>query len=192
MRARRLEFARRPFRDERPVFLVAGLAFVAAGFLFAANVRLYRDFHREMEGTGRQIEFLQKRRDKASGEAEAARKALSNFNVSSLAMESRGLIRIVEERRFSWTGLLARLERVLPPEVRVTRLTPQFEESGDTILNIAMLGKDADSVVHVIAAFSRDPSFDSTVLHSESSPERGVPEGRSFLMTVRYHPAGKP
>ncbi len=192
MRSRRLEFARRPFRDERPVFLVAGLALVAAGFLFAANVRLYRDFHREMEGTGRQIEFLQGRRDKASREAEAARAALTGFNVSSLATESRGLIRIVEERRFSWTGLLARLERVLPPEVRVTRLTPQFEGSGDTILNIAMLGRDADSVVRAIAAFGRDPAFDSTVLHSESSQERGVPEGRSFLMTVRYHPGGKP
>src|SRR6266542_3595386 len=73
MRARRLDFAQRPFRDERPVFLVAGLAFVAAALLFAANVQLYRDFHREIEGTGRQIEFLEKRRDKAPREEEADR-----------------------------------------------------------------------------------------------------------------------
>jgi len=192
MRARRLDFAQRPFRDERPVFLVAGLAFAAAGLLFAANVRLYRDFHREIEGTGLQIEFLEKRRNKATREAEAARTALNNFKVSALAMESRGLIRIVQERRFSWTGLLARLERVLPSEVRVTRLTPHFEESGDTTLSIAMLGKDAESVVRTIAAFSRDPAFDSMVLHSESSPEKGVPEGRSFLMTVRYRTGTKP
>ncbi len=192
MRGRRIDFARRPFRDERPVFFVAGLAFVAASVLFAANVRLYRDFQREIGGTGRQIEFLEKRRDRASREAEAARVALNNFKVSSLAMESRGLLRIVQERRFSWTGLLARLERVLPPEVRVARLTPHFEESGETSLSIAMLGKDAESVVRTIAAFSRDPAFDSTVLHSESSPEKGVPEGRSFQMTVRYRPGGKP
>jgi len=192
MRTRRLDFAQRPFRDERPVFLVAGLAFVAAGFLLTANVRLYRDYHREIEGTGRQIEFLEKRRDRASREAEAARTALNNFKISSLAVESRGLIRIVRERRFSWTGLLARLERVLPPEVRVTRLTPHFEESGETTLSIAMLGKDAESVVRTIAAFARDPAFDSMVLHSESSPEKGVPEGRSFLMTVRYVPGAKP
>jgi Tfp pilus assembly protein PilN len=192
MRARRLDFARRPFRDERPVFLVAGLAFLAAGLLFAGNVRMYRDFHREIRGTGLQIEFLQKRRDKASGETEAARAALNSFKVSSLAVESRGLIRIVQERRFSWTGLLARLERTLPPEVRVTRLAPRFEESGETTLDIAMLGKDADSVVRTIAAFSRDPVFDSMVLRSESSPEKGVPEGRTFFMTVSYRPGAKP
>jgi Tfp pilus assembly protein PilN len=192
MRARRLDFAKRPFRDERPVLVVAGLAFLAAGLLLAGNVRQYRDFNREIQGTGLQIEFLEKRRDKASREAEAARAALNNFKVSALAVESRGLIRIVQERRFSWTGLLARLERTLPPEVRVTRLTPHFEASGETTLNIAMLGRNAESVVRTIAAFSRDPAFDATVLHSESTPEKGVPEGRSFVMTVRYHPVAKP
>lgn len=192
MRARRLDFARRPFRDERPVYLVAGLGLIVALLLFAANVRLYRDFNREIKGTGLQIEFLEKRREKASREAEAARAALNNFKVSALAVESKGLIRIVQERRFSWTGLLARLERTLPPEVRVVRLSPKFEESGDTVISIALIGKDADSVVKTIAAFSRDPAFPSVILHSESSPERGVPEGRSFQMTVAYRPGGKP
>ena len=192
MRARRLDFARRPFRDERPVFVVAGLALLAAGLLFAANVQLYRDFNREISGTGRQIEFLEKRRDKATREAEAARTALSNFKVSSLAVESRGLIRIVQERRFSWTTLLARLERTLPPDVRVSRLTPHFEETGETTLSIALLGKDAASVVHTIAAFARDPAFSSVALQSESSPEKGVPEGRTFDMTVIYRPGAKP
>jgi Tfp pilus assembly protein PilN len=192
MRARRLDFARRPFRDERPVFAVAGLAFLAAGLLFAANVQLYRDFNREISGTGLQIEFLEKRRDKATREAEAARTALSNFKVSSLAVESRGLIRIVQERRFSWTTLLARLERTLPPDVRISRLTPHFEETGETTLSIALLGKDAASVVHTIDAFARDPAFTSVALHSESSPEKGVPEGRTFDMTVIYRPAAKP
>jgi Tfp pilus assembly protein PilN len=192
MRARRLDFAKRPFRDERPVLVVAGLALLAAGLLLAGNVRQYRDFNREIQGTGLQIEFLEKRRDKASREAEAARAALNNFKVSALAVESSGLIRIVQERRFSWTGLLARLERTLPPDVRVTRLTPRFDGSGETSLSIAMLGKNAESVVHTIAAFSRDPAFDATVLHSESTPEKGVPEGRSFVMTVRYRPVGKP
>ena len=74
-----------------------------AGLLFAANVRLYRNFNRDIQGTGLQIDFLQKRRDKASREADAARVALSNFKVSALAVESGGLIRIVHERRFSWT-----------------------------------------------------------------------------------------
>jgi Tfp pilus assembly protein PilN len=191
MRARRLDFARRPFRDERPALLVAGLAFAVAALLFAANVRQYRDFHREIGGTGRQIEFLQGRLQRASRESEQSRAALNSFKVSSLAQESRGLLRIVAERRFSWTSLLARLERTLPSEVRVTRLTPTFDDIGEATLSIGLIGKDADSVVRTIAAFARDPAFNSVALHTESTPEKGVPEGHSFNVTVTYRPPGK-
>ncbi len=191
MRARHLDFAQQPFRDDRPVYLVAGLAFVAAAVLIVANVRLYQDFHREMEGTSQQIQFLQQRRDRASRQAQESRAALNNYRVSSLAVESRGLLRIIAERRFSWTGLLARLERTLPADVRVNRLTPQFDESGETVLNIGLIGRDADSVVRTVAAFSRDPAYNSVLLHSESSPERGVPEGRTFQVTVHFRPQGK-
>lgn len=191
MRDRRLDFARRPFRDERPVYLVVGLALVLAAGLLVENVRIYRSFHREIEGTGRQIEFLEKRRGLATRDADESRAALNSYKVSALAQESRGLLRIVGERRFSWTGLLTRLERTLPPEVRVTRLTPQFDEKGETTMSIGLLGKDAGSVVRTIAAFARDPAFDAVALHSESTPEKGVPEGHSFDITVRYRPGAK-
>ena len=140
MRARRLDFARRPFRDERPVLLVAGLAFAAAVVLIFANVQQYREFHRQIGGTGDQIRFLEDRREKASREAEQSRAALNNFKVSSLAQESRGLLRLVAERRFQWTVLLSRLERTLPPDVRVSRLSPHFAESGATVLTLCYAG----------------------------------------------------
>ena len=191
MRIRRLDFARRPFRDERPVFLVVGLAFAAAVFFLVQNVSQYTGFHRESEGTGRQIAFLEQRRSRAIREAEESRTALNNYKVSSLAQESRGLLKIVGERRFSWTGLLSRLERTLPPDVRVTRLSPSFDETGETTLNIGLLGKDSDSVVKTIAAFAKDPSFESIVLHTETNPEKGVPEGHTFEVTVHYRPGAK-
>jgi Tfp pilus assembly protein PilN len=174
------------------VLLVAGVAFAAAALLLVANVRQYRDFQSEIGGTGRQIEFLQERLQRASREAEQSRTALASFNVSSLAQESRGLLRIVAERRFSWTTLLARLERTLPAEVRVTRLSPKFEDSGAVTLSVGLIGKDAESVVRTIASFARDPAFDALALHSEATPEKGVPEGHTFLVTVAYRPPEKP
>ena len=171
---------------------MASLAFLGAALLFLGNVQQYRDFHREIGGTGRQIEFLQDRLHKATREAEQSRAALNSFKVSALAQESRGLLRIVAERRFSWTALLGRLERTLPPEVRLIRLTPTFDEAGATRLAIALIGKDAASVVRTIAAFARDPAFNAVALHTESTPEKGVPEGHLFNVTVTYLPAGKP
>jgi len=183
-----LNFARRPFRDERPVFLAAGIALLAAAVLLVANYRLFTAFHRSMGGTSRQIEELTARRAAAARTADQARAALNNYRVSSLAQQSRGLLDIVAAHRFSWTGLLARLERVLPPEVRVMRLTPNFAESGDVALTLSLVGRGPDSVVHTIAALSRDLAFSNLELHSESSQEHGVPEGHSFELIVRYAP----
>jgi Tfp pilus assembly protein PilN len=183
-----LNFARRPFRDERPVLLVAGVLFAAAAILLVVNVRLYTAFQREVGGTNDQISNLETRRAAAQRESQEARNALNNYRVSSLAQESRGLLRLAEERRFSWTTLLARLERVLPPEVRVTRLTPHFDTNGAT-LSLSLVGKDSDSVVRTIAALARDPVFSLVDLKSESTPEQGVPEGHTFEIDTHYAPA---
>jgi hypothetical protein len=46
-------------------------------------------------------------------------------------------------------------------------------------------------VVRTIAAFAKDPAFESMDLHTESTPEKGVPEGHSFEITVQYRPGAK-
>jgi Tfp pilus assembly protein PilN len=179
-----LNFARRPFSDDRPFFWLAGLALVLALILLVVNGRQYVAFHHEIEGTALQIASLEARRDRADHEAAEARTALNNFMASNLTQESKGLLKLVAERRFSWTALLARLERTLPADVRVTRLTPRFEESG-TYLDCALSGKTTDSVVRTIEALSRDPLFDAVDLGSESIPE-GTNEGYAFELRLRY------
>lgn len=183
-----LNFATRPFRDERPVFLVVGFALAAAVILLIANARLYSQFHRSMSGTSRQIETLSARRAAASRSAEKARGALNSYRVSSLAQESRGLLQIVAARRFSWSRLLARLEHVLPSDVRVSRLTPSFRGDGEVTLGLNLQGQSPESIVRTISALSHDPAFSNVELHTETSQERGVPEGRSFDLEVRYLP----
>jgi Tfp pilus assembly protein PilN len=183
-----LNFARRPFRDERPAYLVIGVALaIAAVFLFA-NWRLYVGFHRAVAGTTREIDALQVRKEAATKATADAKTALNSYRVSSLAKESRGLLQLVAAHRFSWIELLTRLEQVLPPDVRVSRLTPYVLETGQVSISLSLVGRDGDSVVHTIAALSRDPAFSAVEIHSESSQERGVPEGHTFEVAARYVP----
>ncbi|MCA1611763.1 MAG: hypothetical protein LC780_13075 [Acidobacteria bacterium] len=51
--ARRLDFARRPFRDERPFLLLAAVAFGLAAILLVANVRQYASFSGGSSGSCR-------------------------------------------------------------------------------------------------------------------------------------------
>ena len=181
-------FARRPFRDERPVFAVIALAAVIGLGLFAANARLYVSFSRRVEGVRREIAALESRRDAAARAAEKARQAVGGYRVSSLADQAAGLQTIVRERRFSWLALLARLEKTLPSDVRLSRLSPRFGPSDSVAIDLAVLGHNQDSVVRAIAALSKDPVFRDVELRSESSQEKGVPEGHAFAIGLNYYP----
>ncbi len=186
-RARSLNFARRPFSNDRPYLWTAAGAALLALILLVANVRQYTDFHHQIEGTARQIASLESRRDRAERDAAGSKTALNNYLSSNLALESKSLLKLVAERRFSWTGLLARLERTLPTDVRVTRLTPRFE-AGGTYLDCALAGKTSDAVVRTITALARDPLFDAVDLSSEMAPEANA-EGYAFQLQLRYRPA---
>lgn len=194
MAARNFNFARRPFRDFRPVYLVAGGALLTGLILFAVNATLYGEFRREVSDTRDEITWLEKRKQTASAAAEKARAAIHSYELAQLAGESRGLLRLVEERRFSWIAFLGRLERVLPAEVRLSRLQPQFLDSGQVAIDIALLGRGPESVVRTLAALSRSPYFSAIELKSEAYPEAkaGVPEGHTFVITTVYLPEPAP
>jgi Tfp pilus assembly protein PilN len=181
-------FARRPFRDERPIFAAIGIALALGLLLCAANLHLYWKFSKQVGGTRARIGWLEARRERASGAAEEAKTALDGYKLSALAQESTGLQTIVRARRFSWLALLARLERTLPTDVRLARLSPRFDSADSVFIDLAVLGRNPDSVVRTLAALSKDPAFRAVELRSEASPEKGVPEGYSFQIALRYVP----
>lgn len=184
----RLDFARRPFSDERPIWALVALLFAAGAVLLIANLRLYASFHRDVAGIQADIDRLGGRGREAARASEKARTALQSYKLSSLAIESQSLLRLVAERRFSWTGLLARLEKTLPPDVRLAHLLPRFDSPAEVSLDLSLVGRGPDSVVKAVAALAADPAFRDVALKNETSAERGAPEGHSFDLSMVYAP----
>ncbi len=184
----RLDFARRPFSDERPIWALVAFLFAAGAILLFANARLYAAFHRDVADIKADIDKLSLRGREAAKESGEARTALQSYKLSSLAGESQSLLRIVAERRFSWTGLLARLEKTLPPDVRLARLIPRFDSPTDVNLEISLVGRNPESVVKTIASLASDPAFRDVELKTEATAEHGAPEGHSFDLSLVYSP----
>ena len=184
----RLDFARRPFSDERPIWVLVGFFIAAGAVLLVVNARLYASFHRDVADIRADIQTLGARGQETARQAGEARTVLQSYKLSSLAGESQSLLRLVAERRFSCTALLARLEKTLPPDVRLARLTPQFDNPAEVSLSIGLVGRGPDSVVKTLAALATDPAFRDVELMLEASGERGVPEGYSFDLSCAYVP----
>jgi hypothetical protein len=179
-------FARRPFQDDRPIWVATAVLLLVGLVLFAANVRRVADYRRGVADIQASVDQLEARQHKAEARAQAARSSLSSYQVSAMAEESRGLARIVAERRFSWTTLLTRLERTLPPLVGITQLTPRFGRDGDVSLDMQLVAKGPELVVPTITALSKDPAFAHVELRSENSAEAGAADPYRFQLSSRY------
>jgi Tfp pilus assembly protein PilN len=182
-------FAKRPFRDDRPAYVAAAVLFFAGAVLLAVNVRLYTAYRRGVSDVTAEIAALETRQRAAETRANEAKAALSSYKLSALAEESRELARLVAERRFSWTGLLARLERTLPSDVGILRLQPMFGKDGDIALEIQLAGRSREAVVPTLAALAKDPAFGTIDLRTETQPEGTTAEPFQFVLSSHYSPA---
>ena len=190
--SRVFNFARRPFQDDRPIYVAAVVQLLAGAALLVANVRLFTEYRRQVADTRAEIAALEDRQLRADRKIETSKSAVSAYKLSALAEESRGLAKIVAERRFSWTTLLARLERTLPHEVGLAHLQPRFETNGMIRLDMQFYAKNREAVVKTIAALAKDPAFDDVNLRSETAAEPGSPEPFQFLLGARYEPPSPP
>jgi hypothetical protein len=181
-----LNFARKPFRDNRPILLTIGVALVLGLLLLTINVRDYYAFRRSSAGTLAEIARLNAAAARTEELGSRERSGLASVRLAELQTESTMLNILLKEREFSWSLLLTRLEHALPADVYVTRLSPSIQANGDAALAMDFIGKGPDSIVKTLSALARDPYFRSPIPSSESDPEKGAPEGFQFHLTVRY------
>jgi len=181
-----LNFARRPFRNERPIFLTVGVAALLGMLLLALNVRDYYAFRKSSAGSVEEIRRLNVEADRAEERAARERSGLANVQLKDLQVESVHLNTLLKERDFSWSLLLTRLEHAIPDEVYVTRLGPTVLPDGDANLTVDFVGRGPDSIVKTLDALAKDPYFREPVPASETDPEKGAPEGFTFHLSVRY------
>jgi hypothetical protein len=181
-------FAKRPFRDDRPAYAAAAVLFAAGVVLLVANVRIFAAYRHGVADVRSEVAALEARQQSAEARSREAKAALSSYKLSSLADQSRELSRVVAERKFSWTGLLARLERTLPSDVGIERLQPQFDKEGHAQLELQLVGRSREVVVPTITALTRDPAFSAVMLHTESQPEGNTADPFQFQIASRYEP----
>jgi len=181
-----LNFAKRPFRNDRPIVATVGIAALLGLLLLALNVRDYYAFRKASAGSVAEIAKLNAEADRAEERAARERSGLANVRLKDLQIESLRLNTLLKERDFSWSLLLTRLEHAIPDEVYVTRLGPTVLPTGDANLTIDFVGRGPDSIVKTLAALAKDPYFREPVPASESDPEKGAPEGFTFHLSVRY------
>ena len=185
MRPLHLNLASKPYRDYRPVYAVVVVASLLIAFLMLNNIDTYYRYVRETRSTRNDIARIEAQIEQERRLTDVATNQMRGVDLQKLSRQTRFINAQLAERAFSWSELLARLEEVVPSDVRILSVAPTFNENGLVTLRMSGEAKESDGMTALINRFQRHPSFENPFPASETHDATGF----RFGMSVDYKPS---
>jgi Tfp pilus assembly protein PilN len=180
-------FAREPFLNTRPVWLVTVVAGLLALILGLVNTHLFLESNQEL---ATQMEFrdrLQRERAVLNEGLLAEVQALNSVRWGTLSDRVSTLNAVINEHAFSWLTLLDHLEATLPYGVRVISISPSVGDEG-VELTLDAVARTRDDMLEFLDRLIDDPHFDEPLPSGEIWPETSHTIGYSFDLSMQYIP----
>lgn len=166
-----VNLATRPYEDERRFYMrwvplllaLAVIAIVLGGKAFA-NYRNSRQVENQIAERRQQIDKLQK-------EQLAAQSLLNLPENSGTRDQAQFLNNLFTRKAFSWTQVMADLERIMPPQVQVVSIRPELRTDGQLQFTLDVGTNRRDSAIELVRRMESSPRFREAQLRSENSKQ---------------------
>ncbi len=179
--------ATRPFLNTRPVWLVAAAAGLLALILIGFNLRLYLVANRHLDDETTMRDGLELRYSALATEVKADVDVLERVPWRSLKGRVDATNLILREHSFSWIEMLEDIERVMPYDLRLTRIAPTVGSDAVT-LSLVAIARNRDVMLEFLDNLIADPRFENATPSSERTPEETELATYLLSMRVTYHP----
>ena len=177
--------ASRPFLNTRPVWVVTIAAGAIALIMIALNLRFFLITNRAVEDEIATRDALEEQYDELGTVARQEIAILNRVPWRSLEARVNATNLVLQEHAFSWLRMLDDIERVMPYDVRLTRITPSVSPEG-VMLAFEVVARNRDAMLDFIDNLVEDPRFDDPTLASERTPEDSDTGTYVLTMRVRY------
>ena len=108
-----------------------------------------------------------------SAEAAEVRAQIDPQELQVVANAAREANTIIDRRAFSWTGLFAKFEETLPPDVRVTAIRPRID--GDSfVVSLGVEARRAEALDAFMEALEARGGFRNVLAIAEQTSEDGL------------------
>lgn len=179
--------ASRPFLNTRPVWLVAIAAGILATILIAANLRLFLVTNRSVDDELAQRDELELRFNDLESNVRSDIDVLQKVPWRSLRARVDATNLVLREHAFSWLRMLDDIERVMPYDVRLTKIMPNVTNTG-VILSFDVVARNRDAMLDFLDNLIADPRFFDPTPASEQTPEESSAGTYVLTMRVDYQP----
>ena len=172
----RTNLSTRPFYNERAVRLaLAGLALVVLA-VTAANVARLVALTRSQRTLGAHAVDAEADAARLRTDAAAVRARINPKELETVANAAREANGIIDQRAFSWTELLGRLEATLPDDVRITAVRPRITPTGEFVVALTVQARRAEDLDAFIEAMEKAGGFHKVTPLEEQTNDQGLLE----------------
>ena len=141
----------RPFYNDRTVTAAIALAALVVLAITIVNVMALYTLSAERRTQRARVDADNAEATRIRAEAQSLQQALDRPTLAGLASSAAEANRLIDERTFSWTSLLGVLERTLPPDVRLTAISPRLDQ-GAFRVSMAVVARELDHIDDFIIA----------------------------------------
>lgn len=182
--------ATRPLRNERLPAVLLGLALAVLVVVSVKHLLVLREL---LPGRTAAVEGEVRGLEQELGALRTEARSLPRPRPDPKTLAEWQAIRgLVDRRAFSWARLLARLEEILPPGVKLSSIAPTVKD-GETWIEVASVGRTISDGFALLRVLQKAGDFDDVVPSSVGEGPTGDGEIRySMKYTPRAPAEGKP
>ena len=148
----------RPFYNERAVHWALAVAFAVIVALTVFNVTRVISLSARQGTLSAEVQREEARIQQLTAQAAKVRGSIDQKALERVIASAKEANAIIDQRTFSWTGLLAQLENTLPPDVRLTAISPRAE-LGVFRVSMAIVARDLENIDKFIDALTDTGRF---------------------------------
>jgi Tfp pilus assembly protein PilN len=183
-----LNLSTRPFKPYR----AANLGLLALLLLLIAvsaeQVYSYQQYSAKAAASRENERKEREQADFLATQVTSYNEKMSKGNAAAKLAEVEQLNQLLVRKSFSWTRLLANLEKVTPDDVRIISLHPVADPEGKIILNMNIRGRTIVDATTFLRALEDSKMFTDVVLAVEEKADP-LPMGEvDFTLSAYYSP----
>lgn len=179
----------RPFYNERLVRAVLVALAVAVLGLTVWNVTTIATLSKKGAQQNAQAGAAENKGAAARDEARRVRRGIDPAHVEEIAASAAVANRLIDQRTFSWTGMLSEFEQTLPPEARITGVISRAEKDGRLLVDILLVARRAEDINDFADRLEARGAFADLTWRQEAINPEGL---RETTLTGRYVGRGRP
>ena len=180
----------RPFYNVRAVHAALGVLALLVALLTAYNLVEVIRLTGAEQSLGARAGDYEAQAAQMRREAAQLRARVDPKELAVVAAAAREANTVIDQRVFSWTDLMTQFEATLPPDVRITAVSPRAQRD-QLIIGVAVEARSAEDVDAWVEALEATGSFRSVLPTEQRLAADGLFEAIVEGVYVQAPPAGQ-